>query len=183
MKTKHPFVCQIVGFKNTGKTTFLGGLIRYVQQSGLRVAVIKHDGHEFEMDHEGTDTYKHRQAGAEGVAIVSAGRTAILEEQSRPVTGLIRHFQAYDCVLLEGFKQEKYPKLVMVREQSDARLVQELTNVQGVVVWECHMDWAQDYYSDEQTVQIYPADASDPAGRWLLEQIQRHRAGFQTEQG
>ncbi|MBU9709936.1 molybdopterin-guanine dinucleotide biosynthesis protein B [Paenibacillus polymyxa] len=183
MKTKHPFVCQIVGFKNTGKTTFLGGLIRYVQQSGLRVAVIKHDGHEFEMDHEGTDTYKHRQAGAEGVAIVSAGRTAILEEQSRPVTGLIRHFQAYDCVLLEGFKQEKYPKLVMVREQSDARLVQELTNVQGVVVWECHMDWAQDYYSDEQTVQIYPADASDPAGRWLLEQIQRHRAGFQKEQG
>ncbi|ADO56817.1 molybdopterin-guanine dinucleotide biosynthesis protein B [Paenibacillus polymyxa] len=183
MKTKHPFVCQIVGFKNTGKTTFLGGLIRYVQQSGLRVAVIKHDGHEFEMDHEGTDTYKHRQAGAEGVAIVSAGRTAILEEHSRPVTGLIRHFQAYDCVLLEGFKQEKYPKLVMVREQSDARLVQELTNVQGVVVWECHMDWAQDYYSDEQTVQIYPADASDPAGRWLLEQIQRHRAGFQTEQG
>ncbi|MFT9369696.1 molybdopterin-guanine dinucleotide biosynthesis protein B [Paenibacillus polymyxa] len=183
MKTKHPFVCQIVGFKNTGKTTFLGGLIRYVQQSGLRVAVIKHDGHEFEMDHKGTDTYKHRQAGAEGVAIVSAGRTAILEEQSRPVTGLIRHFQAYDCVLLEGFKQEKYPKLVMVREQSDARLVQELTNVQGVVVWECHMDWAQDYYSDEQTVQIYPADASDPAGRWLLEQIQRHRAGFQKEQG
>ncbi|MEJ3719758.1 molybdopterin-guanine dinucleotide biosynthesis protein B [Paenibacillus polymyxa] len=183
MKTKHPFVCQIVGFKNTGKTTFLGGLIRYVQQSGLRVAVIKHDGHEFEMDHEGTDTYKHRQAGAEGVAIISAERTAILEEHSRPVTGLIRHFHAYDCVLLEGFKQEKYPKLVMVREQSDARLVQELTNVQGVVVWECHMDWAQDHYSDEQTVQIYPADASDPAGRWLLEQIQRHRAGFQTEQG
>lgn len=94
MNTKHPFVCQIVGFKNTGKTTFLGGLIRYVQKSGLRVAVIKHDGHEFEMDHEGTDTYKHRQAGAEGVAIVSAGRTAILEENSQPVTSLIRHFQS-----------------------------------------------------------------------------------------
>ncbi|MEK3947026.1 molybdopterin-guanine dinucleotide biosynthesis protein B [Paenibacillus sp. FSL H7-0703] len=182
MNTKHPFVCQIVGFKNTGKTTFLGGLIRYVQKSGLRVAVIKHDGHEFEMDHEGTDTYKHRQAGAEGVAIVSAGRTAILEEHSQPVTSLIRHFQAYDCVLLEGFKQEDYPKLVMVREQSDAQLTDKLTNVQGIAVWEHQMDWAQGHYSDEM-IQIFPAEANAPAGRWLLEQIQKQIEGMRNKQG
>ncbi|TKH41593.1 molybdopterin-guanine dinucleotide biosynthesis protein B [Paenibacillus terrae] len=181
MNTINPYVCQVVGFKNTGKTTFLGGLIVYLRESGLRIAVIKHDGHEFEMDHKGTDTYKHRQAGAEGVAIVSGGRTAILEEHSRPVTGLIRHFQAYDCVLLEGFKQEHYPKLVMVREQSDAKLTTELTNVQGVAVWEDHTGWAQSHFSD-QTMQIFPADANGPAGRWLLGQIQKQREGVRNEQ-
>ncbi|MGG1640238.1 molybdopterin-guanine dinucleotide biosynthesis protein B [Paenibacillus sp. NRS-1782] len=182
MNTTNPYVCQVVGFKNTGKTTFLGGLIVYLRESGLRVAVIKHDGHEFEMDHEGTDTYKHRLAGAEGVAIVSDGRTAILEEHSRPVAGLIRHFQAYDCVLLEGFKQEHYPKLVMVREQSDAQLTTELTNVQGVAVWEDHTGWAQSHFSD-QTMQIFPADANGPAGLWLLGQIQNQREGVRDEQG
>ncbi|MEC0184074.1 molybdopterin-guanine dinucleotide biosynthesis protein B [Paenibacillus peoriae] len=172
MNTKQPYVCQIVGYKNTGKTTFLGGLIRYLRESGLRVAVVKHDGHEFEMDHEGTDTYKHRQAGAEGVAIVSAGRTAILEEQSRPISGLIRHFQAYDCVLLEGFKQEHYPKLVMIRESTDAHLVATLSNVQGIAVWKHQMEWAQGHYSDK-TIQIFAADANDQAGRWLIGQIQQ----------
>jgi molybdopterin-guanine dinucleotide biosynthesis protein B len=178
----NPFVCQVVGFKNTGKTTFIGGLIRYLRNAGLHVAVIKHDGHEFEMDHEGTDTDKHRKAGAKGVAIVSGGRTAILEEHSRPVTGLIRHFQAYDCVLLEGFKQEHYPKLIMVRRQSDAELAATLTNVRGVAVWEDQMDWAQGYFTDKG-VEVFPADASGPAGRWLAGQIQQHSGCVPDERG
>lgn len=181
MNTRQPFVCQVVGYKNTGKTTFLGGLIRYLRESGLRVAVVKHDGHEFEMDHEGTDTYKHRQAGAEGVAIVSAGRTAILEEQSRPVAQLIGYFQAYDCILLEGFKQEHYPKLVMIREQTDAHLAATLSNVQGVAVWNHQMEWAQAHYVDKM-MQIFPADSSDQAGRWLIGLLQQQRGYMPNNQ-
>lgn len=135
MSTSVVPVFQIVGYKNTGKTHLVSRLVSCYKAAGLRVAVIKHDDHGFEMDHKGTDTYQIRSAGAAAVAITSPSRTAIVEEQGLSLNELIERFATYDLVLVEGFKKESYPKLVIVRHADDLELPEQLSNVQGVVVW------------------------------------------------
>lgn len=131
-----PAVCQIVGYKNSGKTSLVCGLIPLLSQEGKRVAVIKHDGHDYDMDHPDTDTWKHRQAGAMAVAITSAARTSVIEEQGSSLQELIAGFSGYDYVLVEGFKQEAYPKIVLIRQHEDLELLQQTRNIAAIAAWE-----------------------------------------------
>ena len=80
MSARKPFVAAISGIKNSGKTTFLEHLVPVLRARGLRVAVIKHDGHDFTPDVPGTDSYRLREAGAEGVAVYSGTRYLLAEE-------------------------------------------------------------------------------------------------------
>ena len=130
-----PFVCQVVGYKNSGKTTLVCALVERLKAKGFRVAVIKHDAHDFEMDHPGTDSYRHRAAGASAIALVSPRKTAVIREEEICLDELVNDFSSYDIILVEGFKQESYPKLVMVRRAEDRELIQNLSSVQGVVTW------------------------------------------------
>lgn len=125
---------QFCGFKNSGKTTLITALIPLLKQHGLRIAVIKHDRHGFEMDHEGTDTYKFREAGAEGIAIASPGRTAILQEAELELESLIQLYSDYDLVLVEGYKMGPYPKLVLLRGPEDIELVDQVKEIRGLVM-------------------------------------------------
>ncbi|MGG1880565.1 molybdopterin-guanine dinucleotide biosynthesis protein B [Paenibacillus cisolokensis] len=126
-------VVQLCGYKNSGKTTLLAAVIRQLKARGVRLAVIKHDAHQFEMDHPGTDTDRFREAGADAVAITSPGRTAVLMEAETPLETLIGAFRDVDLVLVEGFKQAAYPKLVLLRDEADAGLLQ-LQGIMGIVV-------------------------------------------------
>ena len=78
---KKQVIAAVSGVKNSGKTTFLEHLVRELSARGYRTAVIKHDGHEFEPDVEGTDTWKLRKAGAYGTAIFSKGRWMVIKEE------------------------------------------------------------------------------------------------------
>ncbi|KOR88983.1 molybdopterin-guanine dinucleotide biosynthesis protein B [Paenibacillus solani] len=127
-------IIQFCGYKNSGKTTLITALIPLLKQQGLRIAVIKHDRHGFEMDHEGTDTYKFREAGAEGIAIASPGRTAILREAEMELASLIQLYSDYDLVLVEGYKMQPYPKLVLLRGPEDIELVDQVEEIRGLVV-------------------------------------------------
>ena len=126
-------VVQIVGYKNSGKTTLITRLVKIFNDMNLRVAVIKHDLHGFEADQEGTDSFRFRAAGAAGAAITSPWRTAVFEEQETPLVQLIEHFAQYDLILVEGFKRERYPKMVLLRSTEDEPLIQELQQVIAVV--------------------------------------------------
>ncbi|AHV97668.1 molybdopterin-guanine dinucleotide biosynthesis protein MobB [Paenibacillus sabinae T27] len=130
-----PAVCQFVGYKNSGKTTLICELIPRLRAKGCSVAVIKHDAHEFEADRPGTDTWKQRKAGAEAVAITGAEQSFILESRGRELEDLIETFSRYDYVLVEGFKEEKYPKLVLVRDEAGLELAERLTEVAAVAIW------------------------------------------------
>ena len=74
LKKNTPFIFAISGYKNSGKTTLITKLIPELKQRGYRVAVIKHDGHDFEADVPGTDSYRHQKAGA---ACPAAEETAV----------------------------------------------------------------------------------------------------------
>lgn len=126
---------QIVGYKNTGKTTLLCGLISRLAERGYRVGTIKHDAHQFEIDCPGTDTWKLREAGAQTVAITSNNRTAIMEERHTSLDQLLGRLHSIDIVLVEGFKFEKYPKIVIVRSEEHLELVHQAANVIGIASW------------------------------------------------
>jgi len=127
-------VFQICGYKNSGKTTLIAALLPLLKERGLRIAVIKHDSHGFDIDHEGTDTFRFREAGAEGVAIASPGRTAVMKESEAKLEELLACYDDFDLVLIEGYKREGYPKLVLLRNADDLALLDEAVAVQAVIV-------------------------------------------------
>ena len=110
LSLKRPAVLAVSGAHNSGKTTLLEKLIPLLRARGLKVGVIKHDGHDFTPDVPGTDSFRLREAGAEGVAVFSGSR---LNEQD-----LLALFErhGYDLVLMEGFKESGWPKIEVVRK-------------------------------------------------------------------
>jgi len=135
---RQPLIFQIVGFKNTGKTTLLCKLIPKLTERGYRVGTVKHDAHDFQMDHEGKDTWRYAEAGAHVVAITSSSKTAILEQHSTPLEELVEKIASVDIILVEGFKNESYPKIVLLRTEEHAELLDRLSHVVGVATW---FDW------------------------------------------
>jgi len=107
----------VVGSKNSGKTTVIEGLVRYLVGEGYRVATIKHTSHSHRFDAPGKDTFRHREAGAALTIARSEGETAIF---GRPDAVNIRQFQnmtreQFDIWLIEGERHAERPKILVTR--------------------------------------------------------------------
>ena len=112
-------VVGFCGYSGSGKTTLVEQLIGRLKQAGQRVSVVKHAHHAFDIDHEGKDSWRHRQAGAYEVVIASDRRLAKIREfevRSAPsVHQLIAELCDCDWVLVEGFKRAPLPKIEIWR--------------------------------------------------------------------
>ena len=111
-------VITFAAYSNTGKTTYLEKLLPCLKAGGVRVAVIKHDGHDFRMDTPGTDTSRIAAAGADVVAIVSRRQFAWVEQRSPSVEEIVERITGVDLILTEGFKHGPYPKIALYRAAS-----------------------------------------------------------------
>lgn len=117
-------IVAVSGVKNSGKTTLLEKLVVNLSQKGYKVAVIKHDGHDFVPDVEGTDTDRLRKAGACGCGIFSEKKWMVVkEEPAVSEKDLIGLFPEADFLLLEGFKDSDYPKIEVVRKEISEKSV------------------------------------------------------------
>jgi molybdopterin-guanine dinucleotide biosynthesis protein B len=128
-------IIQIVGYKNTGKTTMVCRLTERFKQAGYKVGTIKRDAHDFQIDKPGTDTWKHQAAGADITAITSSKRTAILKAYSESLEQLIAQMSEADIILIEGFKDAAYPKIVMIRTEEDLELLISTKNPIAAALW------------------------------------------------
>jgi molybdopterin-guanine dinucleotide biosynthesis adapter protein len=111
------------GFSGSGKTTLVERLIPALKMRGLRVSVVKHAHHKFDIDHAGKDTYRHREAGAFEVVVASDLRLALIREFEQPVALTVHHligelYDGVDWVLVEGFKQSDLQKIEVWRASS-----------------------------------------------------------------
>ncbi len=117
-------VFGITGWKNSGKTSLVEKLVSHISGLGYRVSTIKHAHHEFDVDHEGTDSFRHRQAGAEEVLIASSYRWALMHElRNSPeptLEQLTGQLAQVDLVIIEGFKNEEHAKIQVVRPSNNA---------------------------------------------------------------
>ena len=121
---KRKRIVAISGIKNSGKTTLICRLLEIFKEKGLRVAVLKHDGHDFEPDVPGTDTYRQLQAGAYGTAVFSKGKYMLVKQQPQiSEKEVMEFFPEADLILLEGFKYSTYPKIEIVRKGNSAESV------------------------------------------------------------
>lgn len=116
-------VIGIAGFSGSGKTTLVEGLIAGLRQRGLRVSVVKHAHHKFDIDHPGKDTFRHREAGAFEVVVASDKRLALMREFERPAQLTVHQliaelYDGVDWVLVEGFKQSDLQKIEVWRADS-----------------------------------------------------------------
>ena len=115
-----PIIC-FVGKSNSGKTTFIERVIPELVRAGYKVATVKHAGHGFDLDTEGKDSWRHKQAGASSVVVLSKGSMAMFADVSdqMKVEDVRDRFLdgSYDLIIAEGWKNEGYPKIVIIREQ------------------------------------------------------------------
>jgi molybdopterin-guanine dinucleotide biosynthesis adapter protein len=107
------------GWSGSGKTTLIERLIPLVVARGLKVSLIKHAHHTFDVDQPGKDSYRHRHAGCSEVLVSSSRRWALMHElrgAAEPgFADLVAHVSPCDLLLVEGFKREKLPKLEVYR--------------------------------------------------------------------
>ena len=108
----YPRVLGVTGWKNSGKTTLVERLVAEFVRRGWRVATIKHAHHDVDIDRPGTDSFRHRAAGATEVALVGGLRYAIMREQGEPTLAeVLARMAPADLILIEGFKRELHPKI------------------------------------------------------------------------
>lgn len=140
MKEQLP-ICQVVGYKRSGKTTLMKKLTSYLTNSGLKIGTLKHHGHGGEPEIvRHTDSYEHMKAGSVISAVQGENRLQIAIQDENPLAfsemlKIYTNFQI-DLLLVEGFKQEDYPKIVLIRDKDDIDLLQKLTNIIAVGVWD-----------------------------------------------
>jgi molybdopterin-guanine dinucleotide biosynthesis protein B len=117
-------VVGVSGYSGAGKTTLVEGLVRALRAKGLRVSVVKHARHGFDIDHPGKDSHRHREAGAFEVLVASNRRMA-LQRQFEVEVELSVHqmlaelYDGVDWVLVEGFKHSDLLKLEVWRPESN----------------------------------------------------------------
>ncbi|MCI6092883.1 molybdopterin-guanine dinucleotide biosynthesis protein B [bacterium] len=151
---KSPFVAAVCGVKNSGKTTLLIRLVKLLSDRGIRTAVIKHDGHDFECDVPGTDSYRIREAGAYGTAVFSKYRSFVYKENCREtIEEMIDRFPEADLILVEGMKDSTYPKIEVVRREISDKPV---SNPEGrfLIV----SDWESGHFRGEQSAGLDEAE-------------------------
>ena len=140
MAVVNPIIFQVVGYQNSGKTTFMTKIIEILSKEKWSVATIKHHGHGGQPDVvKDKDTSRHIEAGAMCSVAEGNGRLILHAEQS--CFDLSRQIQLVsslhpDLILVEGHKRSEFPKVVLLRDQlEDYKLVEDVNNIKVVFNW------------------------------------------------
>lgn len=146
-------VISVVAKSGSGKTTLLEKVIRILKEKNIKLAVIKHDAHRFEMDKPGKDTWRHAQAGADIIAISSPEKFAMIEKREQELTldEIVDRIEGVDLIITEGFKRENKPKIEVFRSTAHSTLLcepNELVAIASDIPWDIsvpcyHIDDAQ----------------------------------------
>lgn len=140
---QHRKILQIVGYQNSGKTTLMEQLIKQATTEGLRVGAIKHHGHGgVPMIETSKDSSRHELAGAVVTAVEGAGTLRMsIHQDSWQLADILTIYESLplDIILIEGYKNEHYPKVVLLRTAQDQVLLQQVTNILCVVYWPSYL--------------------------------------------
>ena len=120
MSSKDVTIISIAGKQNAGKTTLIKDLIPKLKEHGYRVGTLKYNIRKFDIDHEGKDTYKYSSSGADSVAISTQSEFVVMKKTAKPLTLqeiIEAHFSDVDVVLVEGYREDDYPRIRIIDPQ------------------------------------------------------------------
>lgn len=126
-------VLAFAAYSGTGKTTLLEKVIRALKDRGVRIAVIKHDGHDFEIDREGKDSWRFTQAGADISIISSAAKTALVKQRPSSFAQAAAMVHDADLILVEGYKNEPLTQIGICRQASGKGFTSDISRYAAVV--------------------------------------------------
>lgn len=139
-------VAAVCGCKDSGKTTLVNGIVEKLSGEGLRVAVIKHDGHDFACDIPGTDTYRFTESGAYATACFSDKRLFVHRTGTGDTLGdIIGMFPEADLIIVEGCKGSTLPKIEVIRKGVSDHAV---SNPEGRFL--IATDWPDGHFGEAQ---------------------------------
>jgi molybdopterin-guanine dinucleotide biosynthesis protein B len=134
-----PIIFQIVGFQNSGKTTIMAKILKELKTTGIKAVSIKHHGHGGKPDvADQKDSARHIEHGAIAAIVEGDGRVLLqAEKTSWTLHEEIRLMEFFDpeIILIEGYKKESYPKVLLVREEEDIDQLIKLANIQFIMLW------------------------------------------------
>lgn len=125
MTAAAPFVVGVAGWKNAGKTTLVTRLVAELTNRGYRVAAIKHSHHPIDTERDGTDSARHREAGARAVAVLSPAGWGVVgptreitrdPDPAPPLAAVVARLAPADIVIVEGLKRAAIPKIEVRRD-------------------------------------------------------------------
>lgn len=168
----NPTIFQIVGFQDSGKTTFLKKLIEELEKVQVSAVTIKHHGHGGKPAfHEEKDSYQHLKAGA--LAAIVEGEGHLLLQSNRSYWSLdekikLLSFFSPNVILIEGHKYESFPKGVIIRKKDDLTLLDKLENIKVVYYWD------EKLIESHREIPIPTFSIHDKAGmKWLVEYLRK----------
>ncbi|OHV88196.1 molybdopterin-guanine dinucleotide biosynthesis protein B [Mesorhizobium sp. ORS 3428] len=145
----------ITGWKNSGKTTLTEKLVAELVRRGWTVSTVKHAHHDFDIDKPGTDSFRHRQAGATEVAVVSGRRWALMhelrDEDEPKLDEILSRLAPSDIVLVEGYKREAHKKIEARRLDAKDRTPLSINDPNIVAV-------AADFKVEGETLPVFDLD-------------------------
>ena len=122
----------VIGWKDSGKTGLMERLVSEMTNRGFKISTLKHAHHSFDIDHQGRDSFRHRQAGASEVMLSSNNRWALMHElRGEPEPSfaeLIAMMKPVDLILVEGFKKEQHSKLECHRAENNENFIYQSDN-------------------------------------------------------
>jgi molybdopterin-guanine dinucleotide biosynthesis adapter protein len=131
MNSEEATIISIAGKQNAGKTTLLKDLIPKLKGQGYRVGTLKYNIRKFDIDHEGKDTYKYSNSGADSVAISTQSEFVVMKKTANPLTLheiIEAHFNDVDVVLVEGYREDGYPRIRIIDPQDTNRVKTDSEN-------------------------------------------------------
>ncbi|WP_257140969.1 molybdopterin-guanine dinucleotide biosynthesis protein B [Bacillus sp. AFS015802] len=162
-------VVQVVGFKNSGKTSLVCKMIQWATSLGISVSSCKHHGHGGKPDTvEHTDSALHQQAGARISGVEGDGMLQVSISKPEWQLDDILSFYSYmktELIIVEGYKRERYPKIVLLRSESDHRILQEMENVMAVIA-------PYPIEDQKETIAYFSNDRMKEFEKWFFSWVQ-----------
>ncbi|QTC41771.1 molybdopterin-guanine dinucleotide biosynthesis protein B [Bacillus sp. V3] len=157
-------VIQVVGFKNSGKTTVSSNVITYAACKGIKIGSVKHHSHGAPDVVEGTDSDRHLKAGATLAGVEGGGSFNVsLQMEDYDFDDILRIYDLIkvEVLVVEGYKEKNYPKIVCIGNQEDFALLDSLENVQAVFL-HSHLALPPGYH-----LPAFTADRLDAFEQWI----------------
>ena len=180
-------VLAVSGRKDTGKTALLEMLVGELDRVGIRSAVIKHDGHEFEADVPGTDSRRIKEAGAYGTVVYSGTKFSMTKEQpSMEAEDFFGFFPEADIIFLEGQKYSDVPKLEVLRKEvSNVPVCRPETVL--AYIWSGENGWSENAGPAGESRRngkcpVFTADQKDRILEIVIEHMDRYSRGDEGDE-
>lgn len=164
-------ICQIVGHKNSGKTTLMGKLLTFLHSEGLACASLKHHGHLEEDPLMLGDSGEHFKSGGSPSGVVSPVFTHFSYKIEPPLEAFLsfyREIPRLRWLLIEGYKEALFPKIVLIKDKADWASLSNLKNILAVVT-----DDSEVLSLAVGQFPVFNRNEAEKVGRFLLEKESR----------